>query len=552
MNRTREMSQGVVVPAPPRRPDRDAPMVGAWAGTPSAALPAQGDGLELELKFALSPVRGDEIIGRLAAVGAKPVARKLRSIYFDAPDHALRRAGFTLRVRGDGGHWVQTVKSRRANVCAGRGEWEAVVEQGVPDLALVGKTPAAAAMAGSALKPQFTVDVERRSVVLVEPGCVIEASFDDGEVKRARRAAHFSELEFELKSGDRSAFFASVGRLRDAFALRPSFATKADRGFALISGGGCGARHFHAPALRPEMTTGGAFRAIAVAGLEQIVGNAQILCEKSDAEAVHQMRTGVRRLRSFLRIFSPILADSHVDGVGAELKQLATGLDLARNLDVVLSGDFWRTEPDGAPTSDRSALERRLQAMRRTAYAQVRADVRSDRFSGLLFDTLCWAEAGPWSEPSAENAAARDRAIGEFAAEALEKKHRALMKQARDFKILSRRERHTLRIRIKTLRYGAEALGGLFDAHPKRARRFMARIKVVLDRLGALNDIATGEAFLKGATARSLSARRAADERLLLRDARKALVRFEAAGRFWPRRRDGTSRKERDHPNREG
>ena len=71
-------------------------------------------GRELELKLELTH---DELRRLDAApmlrewtVG-EPHTRTLRSIYFDTPDHRLREAGSSFRVRTDGERWVQTVKT---------------------------------------------------------------------------------------------------------------------------------------------------------------------------------------------------------------------------------------------------------------------------------------------------------------------------------------------------------------------------------------------------------------------------------------------------------
>src|SRR5665213_919006 len=233
--------------------------------------PMNWDEREVELKFAVNAALAERIFVQLNSARTAP--RRLESTYFDTADQALRKAGFTARVRKDGSRWTQTVKSRMAVDGVGRGEWEAPAKGCVLDADFVRTTPAATALGGSSLEPLFSVCVQRRSVALNEPGCAIEASFDKGSAKRSGRFAVFSELELELKSGAPTAFFELARRWRNAFALRPGFTTKADRGFALISGEGRGPRPFEAPRIHPDMTAGAAFKAIAMAALEQIAGN---------------------------------------------------------------------------------------------------------------------------------------------------------------------------------------------------------------------------------------------------------------------------------------
>jgi inorganic triphosphatase YgiF len=498
-----------------------------------------GENRELELKFEVDPASTEALIAHLGP-GAAPGVRRLKSIYFDTADQALRKADFTLWVRKEGRRWTQTVKSCAASSGAGRGEWEAAVDGFSPDPELVRDTPAAGILDGSALEPLFTVSVERRSMMSTEAGSTVEVSLDKGEATRTCHSVAFRELELELKSGEPAALFAFAGRLRKAFALRPGFTTKADRGFALMNQKSPPGRHFRPPALEREMTAGAAFKAIALAALEQIAGNAEDLRERPNAEVIHQMRVGARRLQSTLSTFNPIVTDRCLGQVKDQLHWVLGELDAARNLDVFLSGAFARASHARSETSesaDLAALGKRLRLTRKAAYARARTAAEGDRFSELLLDILTWIEVGPWTEQRGDAAVLRDAPISEFAATALEKAWRRARRQARRFDHLDREGRHKLRIRAKTLRYGADVVDGFFKAHPKRAGRFVGRVEILLGRLGELNDIATGEVLVADTPApKCLTDREASLERRLIGSARRAADTFGEAKRFWPKR----------------
>ena len=494
-----------------------------------------GENSEVELKFDIDPERLDALITHLSP-GDEPGTRTLQSIYFDTPDQALRKAGFTLRVRKERRRWTQTLKSSAASSGAGRGEWEAPVKRGAPDADLLRATPVAAILEGLALEPLFTVSVERRSVTSIEADSTVEVSLDKGEATRAGRSVTFSELELELKSGDGATLFAFAGRLRGAFALGAGFTTKADRGFALMDKKRPPGRRFRSPVLGLEMTAGVAFKVIAVAALEQIAGNAEEFRERPNGEVIHQMRVGARRLQSILSTFKPIVSDRCMDGVKAELKWLLGELDSARNLDVFLSGAFARASRAKRDKEDLAALGERLRMVHKAAYAKARTVVEGDRFSALLFDILTWIEVGPWTDASGKTSALRDALIGEFAPRALETARLKARKRARRFDHLSRETRHKLRIRTKTLRYVADVFGGLFTAHPKRARRFVRRIKALANCLGELNDIAPGEDLMAdGPIIKRLTDRQASREKQLIGSARDAVAAFDETRRFWPK-----------------
>ena len=489
---------------------------------------------EVELKFAFDLADADALIAHLSP-GDAPAARRLVSVYFDTPDQALRKAGFSLRVREEGRRWTQTVKSISAWSNAGRGEWEAPVDCGSLDPDLLRSTPVGAVLHGSALEPLFTVSVERRSVTLREAGSTVEVSVDKGEATRAGRSIAFAELELELKSGKAATLFAFAGQLRKAFALRVGFTTKADRGFALMDKKGPPGRRFRVPVLEREMSAGAAFKAIALAALKQIAGNAEDLRGTPEAEVIHQLRLGARRLRSSLSTFKPIVSDGRMEGIKAELEWLSGELDPARNVDVFLSGALARASLARRKTEKPTVLGQRLRVTRKAAYARARNAAEGDRFSALLLDILTWIEVGPWTKTGGKAGGLRDAPIAGFAANALERARRHARKQGRRFD-QGREARHKLRIRTKTLRYEAEVFEALFRAHPKMGRHFVARIKTLLDCLGELNDITTGEGLIgDGPALKRLTDRQASREKVLIGSGRRALDVLCKNNRFWPK-----------------
>ena len=69
---------------------------------------------EIELKFLIDEQAPRQLRARVKALKlakATPKTRTLRSVYFDTPEHALKKAGISLRLRRDGRHWTQTVKT---------------------------------------------------------------------------------------------------------------------------------------------------------------------------------------------------------------------------------------------------------------------------------------------------------------------------------------------------------------------------------------------------------------------------------------------------------
>jgi CHAD domain-containing protein len=240
------------------------------------------------------------------------------------------------------------------------------------------------------------------------------------------------------------------------------------------------------------MSVGNAFRAIALGCLHHIAANEPAVRER-DAEGVHQMRVGLRRLRAAMAVFAELLDDEETARLKGELKWLTGELGPARDLDVYVTGSIKPLQhslPDGRGID---ALRRDLAARRAGAFASARRAVVSRRYRALLLDTLAWIESGHWAVSDDELIAARRRRDArDFARDELARRARKARKKARKLAKLDTRGRHKLRIGIKKLRYAADFFAGLFDRRKarKRLRRFERQLEALQDGLGALNDIA--------------------------------------------------------------
>lgn len=432
------------------------------------------ESLETELKFVCAPEDLDAVLA--AAPAGDDQNRELISVYFDTPDLALEKAGASLRVRESGGRRVQTLKCGSG---LRRQEHERPIEGLRPEGDL---GPLQSLLPGGveALKPAFNVRVTRRQRTFWFEGAQIELALDRGEVADGPRTSPICEVELELKSGPPAALFSLARALAQAAPLHLAFDTKADRGRALAAGRPLTKIPKDRPRLAPSATAADAFQAGARLALGRIAVSAACLREGQNTEAVHKLRVAVRRLRSALSTFKPLLRDDPaVDQIKVELRWLAKALDRARGLDVLAATLL---DPELLPDPPGAVLERVLNAARREAHAEVAEVVGSVRYRLLMVDLLGWVETGAWL--SAGPAAKPARA---FARKALAKRRKAVLKRA-DALRGADEDRHALRIAAKKLRYAADGFTGLFPEKP--ARRFTDRLAVLQDGLGALNDAA--------------------------------------------------------------
>jgi inorganic triphosphatase YgiF len=506
---------------------------------------------EIELKFLIAPEASTVILARLEG---REAVRQLDATYFDTADHALRKAGFGLRIRDGENGRKQTLKSASSGGVFARGEWESAVEGPEPDRGLLARTPAAKAVDGDVLVPVFTTKIRRVTRLIKRDGATIEAALDLGELLADDRRAGISELELELKAGAPRVLFDLARDLAAHAPLRLSLVSKAERGYALALGEAEGPRA--EAILTPDATTAEALQALGRAALDRLCAAAEALRTRPGPERLHKLRVAARRFRALLSTFKALAADPAARHVKAELKWLADALGAARNLDVFIA-DVWRPAVESQPAPDQAAEDattqeearalaafgKALLAAQTNAYAEAGEAVDSARFRALAIDAATWLEAGDWTTDR-RLAKIRAKPAADFAAQALDKRRRRIRKDGRDLAALSPEDRHHLRIHGKKLRYAVEDLGGLFPGHPKRRDRLVAATKDLQDTLGLLNDQAGREALAREVAvgcedpeaafaAGRLTAAGADHEAGLLAEAQGAYVTFAEARRFW-------------------
>ncbi len=427
---------------------------------------------EIELKLDLTP-EAAEMFARWPFLPTESQTAALHATYFDTPDHQLGKRGMSLRIRRSGRRRVQTVKAdgREGAGLFARDEWEMPVRDATP--VLDDRTPVAALLgeAVGQVDRMFTVDVQRRTWLMTQDGATIELVLDRGAVLAAGREQAICEIELELKAGDPAALFALARRIDADIALRPGVLSKAERGYRLTAALPTAFRA-EPVALDPAMTVGQAFLRIAASCLRQYRLNEALLLDHYTPEALHQARVAIRRMRSALKLFSPVLQALDVTRFQNELRWLAATLGEARDLDVLAAriGDA------------------RIEGPRAAAQGRALQWLASARVRMLLLDLVEWLALG------AGLGAKADRLAAPFAATRLRKLRKRISKGGKPMARLSDEARHKVRKEAKRLRYGAEFFTGVFDDKKKRRRRrkiFLGRLESMQDVLGTLNDLVT-------------------------------------------------------------
>ncbi len=509
-------------------------------------------GKEIELKLEVAP----RAIGRLKRLrklhrNGRAQEKDLVSVYFDTATHKLRRHGMSLRVRHIGDKRVQTVKANGPSAAGlfNRSEWEKRISGDAPDLRAARRTALGKLLSeklAHALKPVFETRVHRTIVPLNGGASRIDLTLDQGQIRLGRKSAPISEVELELRRGRPADLFAVARRLAAAVPARFAVRSKADRGYALAGDAAIAAVRAQPIGLDPDMSTGAAFHAIALACLHHLAANEPAV-RAQDAEGVHQMRVGVRRLRAAIAVFADLLDDDETGRIKSELKWLTGELGPARDLDVYVTGNVKPMQQTLPPQRAVQALRHDLDTRRAQAFARARKAVELARYGALVLDTLGWIEGGAWASDDELIKAQRRRNAGDFACEELARRLQKVMKKAEHVGKLAPRKRHKLRIALKKLRYAGDFFAALFAGRKpqRRLRRFERDLRQLQDCLGALNDIAVHEkivgdyvgprgrrrqrAFAIGV----VSGREQSRVAPLRKAAVKAARRFGAARPFW-------------------
>jgi triphosphatase len=486
-----------------------------------------GDPVEVELKLEYDPADRDRLLASPALKAGDGQARRLVATYFDTPDLQLKKAGFALRIRKEGNKRVQTVKAADS-AAAGlfvRGEWERPVRGDRPVL------DERAGPLGQLLEPSviariapiFVTDIERRSGLIDEGATLIEYAIDSGEARAGDRSTPLHELELELKHGSPRQLFDLARRLDEEVPLRLGVRSKSARGYALVGGGKPLAFRGEAMMLDRETGAGDAFAIIAGSCIHQYRLNETLLLAGSDAEAVHQARVAIRRLRAAFSLFRPLLTDDDSAALlAAELRWLTAQLGEIRDIDVLLP----RLE---GTTRDL------VSAARDSKFAQLRHELERARVRQLAIELAEWLTVGRWRcEPA--DPALRDQNIRIFAGDRLDRLRRRIKREGRGLAAIDDKHRHEVRKDAKKLRYAAEFLVSLYPGRKARRRldQLLDRIETLQDKLGRLNDIATApELFARLGIDMTLPVIDKKQHRKLLAEAEDCFDALVDTKRFW-------------------
>ena len=443
--------------------------------------------IEFELKLEIPPARLPAVLAAMR--DGKARLKHLQARYFDTEDDALANAGIVLRLRKEGRAWVQTAK------CAGSGPLERlehnVLLAPLPRAAAPDVLPArhADTPVGQKIKralqldsldqtplllPRFETDVQRQTRRMEEEGSVVEIALDRGKARAGTAQVALCELEFELLEGEPVAAVRVARRWLATCGLWLSTTSKSAKGRRLAAGEQS-SPPVGAAAANLRRSDSGLEIAMAVirACLDQVLGNAsEVGAGSADAQHIHQLRVGIRRMRTALRELRELLPQTDPAWESALIDAFrALGRDRDRHY--IESSAQPKLAAEGGPPVNAGPPEDLIDPV-----ATVRSPAFQDALLGLLEIT--------YSSTTQARGEIDGRKALKMLSARLTKLHQQVARDGRRFQKLETAQQHRVRKRLKCLRYLAEFVMPFYPA--RKGRHWIAALKPVQDALGDYND----------------------------------------------------------------
>jgi triphosphatase len=495
---------------------------------------------EFELKFEIP----SSSLPRVAAAlrDAKATRQRLQAQYYDTSNGDLASHGLVVRMRKEGRQWVQTAKGKTIRPLE-RLEHNFILTRynavGVPkiNLARHAGTPVGEAIVKALsfnpsemlpkLGPIYATDVRRISLLVEYAGSIVEIALDQGRISANSRSLALCELEVELKQGMPEHAVALARRWCAEYDLWLSSITKSMKGRRLHNSLSVGSA---VPAVAPKFDRGSGggqiVGAVLQSCLKQILPNASELAMGSnDPDRVHQLRVGIRRLRTALR----------------ELSGLADGIDPA--WEIALARVFEELGRHRDCGYLKLILEPQLEAaggpvvncdLAGAGIPDPGAVVRSRTFQDVLLCLIGFAQGAELNKSETHNSS-RDN-VKIMLRLRLKSLRSQTLKDGKKFLSLSEDRQHRVRKRLKRLRYLSEFSAPLFST--RKTADFIDALKPAQDALGlSNNELIALRAYRKLAITDKqawfgigwLSSRRCSNAQLCL----KEMVVFAKARPFW-------------------
>jgi CHAD domain-containing protein len=402
---------------------------------------------------------------------------RLHTVYYDSTDFRLMRWGCSLRYRrGEG--WTLKIPVMDTSSSGALSRTEHVFPGDLDRVPREALDLATAFLRGA---PVNRVAELRTLRVKRDFRCdgtdVAEVVEDDVRVVDGTEVAQrFAQVEIELsKDASPDALDAIASVLRDEGAGKPDPVPKNAR--ALESDG---KPEIEVPTLAPHATIGDVVRAALRALVIQFVHCDPLLRTSNDIEAVHKARVAIRKLRSHLQTFSPVLDEAWALDLRERLRFLQDAFAPVRDTDVF--HHHMQTLSERLPRADierANEVVAALEAQVKEEHDHLRERLHERQYVELL-DQLVEAVREPHFAHDPDDDATH--CMPEIMQRVFKKARKAVRKAGAQ---PSDRALHRIRIKSKHVRYAAEAFANVAGDD---AAAYASRAQCLQDILGEQHD----------------------------------------------------------------
>jgi CHAD domain-containing protein len=405
-----------------------------------------------------------------------PTLKRLHTVYYDTPERRLTRRGVSLCYRFDVG-WTLKLPQPQAGEAAYRTEHTfGAPPNSIPADALrlvagiLRGEPVAAVIELRTLRTSRRVSCSDREIAQI-----VE---DDVHVVQSSAALDgFRQVEIELTRDAPDDALDLLARGLQRYGVgKPNLIPN----IVLALGKDASTAELQTPQVQEHARAGDVARAALTAAVDRLIGTDPALRAGLNADAVHDARVAIRRLRSHLRTFEPLFDAGWSRELRSCLRWLGDAFGAARDGDVLLD-DVVRYA-QALPAADRRDLGptiELLRARRDQRYLELTAALCERRYFELL-DALVLAATAPRFNARAEKPAHQQ--VSDLYAPVWKQ----LGKRVRNVKgIPQDRDLHGIRIKAKNARYAAEALAPVVGARATRLAECLERLQTTL---GAQHD----------------------------------------------------------------
>jgi CHAD domain-containing protein len=444
----------------------------------------------------------------------------LATLHLDTEARHLAKAGLEWRLRREGRRWIQCLRSAgepglqwsEHEVIRPRAGFDPLQHAGTSIGARLVTVLQAARQDGVEVGVRSQSEVRRMVRRVRTRQAVVEVTVDEGRMRSDQLVQPIRDIEFRCVSGSLSAMLALAERWRKRHGLLYDPRSEAELGEQLAAGGGFpSVRKAAHPDYGRGAAVGEAFGRVLDECLAHMTRNTVGLCQGDPSlrvDHVHQLRVGIRRLRSALRSFKGWTSEPP-SALVEELRALFATLGVARDADVLSSGVMTALQKIGAPATA---------APHRDAAPDPAHTLRSCEAQRLLLAWVAWrmtqAELPPAPPPAhpvpqaaqqplpaahatetggaagpalAADSADEARSLRSRAARRLRRWHERIVADWKAFDELDVTSLHALRKRIKQQRYAVEFFAPVLAR--RKVSAYLKPLAAIQERMGELNDL---------------------------------------------------------------